>query len=77
MSCFYAPNVEYKKSARKDIKGREMTLLEEEASEIWTYRCQDDQVRVQIGVSVNVHCLPLNNVNLTTVFSPLQHCMTT
>lgn len=52
-------NAGYKKSARKDIKGRKMTLVEEEREEvkegeeeedmeIWTYHCQDDQVRVPL-----------------------------
>lgn len=42
-------NAEYKRSGRKDTKGRKMTLLEEEEEEdmeMWTYHYQDDQVRV-------------------------------
>lgn len=46
---FYA---EYKKSERKGIKERKMTQVEVEQEEeeelhmeIWTYHCQDDQVR--------------------------------
>ena len=45
-------NAEYKKSVKKDIKGRKMTLVGqeeegEEDMEIWTYHCQDAQVRPQ------------------------------
>lgn len=47
----FQKNAEYKKSVRKDIKGRKMILVEEgeeeEDLEIWTYRL-DDQVRFHL-----------------------------
>lgn len=41
-------NAEYKRSAKKDTKGRKMTPGEEEDMEIWAQEYQDDQVRVHL-----------------------------
>jgi len=52
-TCNYVlKNAEYKKSERKDIKGRKMTLVveegEEEDLENWTHRYRDGPVRIPL-----------------------------
>lgn len=43
-SVFMCGDTEYKKSVRRDIKGRKLTPVED-IMEIWTRLYQDDQVK--------------------------------